>query len=205
VKLRRVHFDLRQARRPVLAALAVWLLLNVGFFLVFVGPKLRAYHAQLAESEPQFEALARRESEVEIHESFRQALEDVEDAWQHIRTDVLSTRARRLVDVQRELATICGQFQIDLETIRFENKLLPAESLERFGMVVPLQGGYSALRRFLEAVERSDKYLLVERVALGQNREGGKLLELNITLATYFDAPEDLLRAESRAARGGSG
>ena len=56
-------------------------------------------------------------------------------------------------------------------------------------MIVPLQGGYAALRQFLNAVEESDKFLLVERVVLAQGQDGGVLLQLNITLTTYFDAP----------------
>jgi hypothetical protein len=57
-------------------------------------------------------------------------------------------------------------------------------------MVLPLEGGYASLRGLLEAVERSDKFLVVERVTIGQGRDGGVLLQLNVTLATYFDAPE---------------
>ena len=68
-------------------------------------------------------------------------------------------------------------------------------------ITVPLEGGYSALRRFLQAVEHSSKFLLVERVALGKGKEGGVLLQLNITLATYFNAPEERLRKKPQPTR----
>ena len=65
-------------------------------------------------------------------------------------------------------------------------------------MNVPLEGGYPALRRFLQAVEQSDKFLIVERVALAKGKEGGVMLQLNITLATYFNAPADVIERKRR-------
>ena len=47
-------------------------------------------------------------------------------------------------------------------------------------------------------MEHSAKFLLVERVALGKGKDGGVMLQLNITLATYFNAPEDVLRQNQR-------
>ena len=68
-------------------------------------------------------------------------------------------------------------------------------------MTVPLEGGYANLRRFLQAVEVSDKFLVVERVALGEGKRGGAMLQLSITLATYFDAPERYKRGKERERR----
>jgi len=61
-------------------------------------------------------------------------------------------------------------------------------------MTVPLEGGYPNLRKFLQAVEHSDQFFVVERVSLARGKAGGKLLSLNIILATYFTAPEELVR-----------
>ena len=75
------------------------------------------------------------------------------------------------------------------------------EKLDRLVITVPLEGGYVSLRNFLRAVEHSSKFLLVERVALGKGKEGGVLLQLNITLATYFNAPEHMLSPEQKPGR----
>ena len=69
-------------------------------------------------------------------------------------------------------------------------------------MIVPLEGGYQNLRSFIQAVESSEQFIVVERVQLGRSNEGGVMLQLNITLATYFDAPElRKQRGETRAPR----
>ena len=62
------------------------------------------------------------------------------------------------------------------------------------GISVPLEGGYANLRKFLQAVEGSDKFLVVERVALARGKQGGRMLDLNISLATYFMASPELVR-----------
>ncbi len=106
-----------------------------------------------------------------------------------------------MIDVQLELTELAEQFSIDLESVTFDNDLLYEEELDKLVMTVPLQGGYANLRKFLQAVEASEKFLVVERVALGEGKQGGVMLELSITLATYFDAPEEVKRANREKAR----
>ena len=55
--------------------------------------------------------------------------------------------------------------------------------------MVPLAGGYTNLRKFIQSVESSDNFLVIERVALGTGKTAD-VVELNITLATYFIAPD---------------
>ena len=53
----------------------------------------------------------------------------------------------------------------------------------------------------VQAVEESDKFLLVERVGLTKGKQGGRMLDLSISLATYFNAPGDLLAAQAPGRR----
>jgi Tfp pilus assembly protein PilO len=186
----RLKFDIRQAGPRIVLVLAVLLVLNVGFFLIATRPKVQAYRGLARGSESELTALEQRKREVERREEFLGALEKSESDLQRIREEVLSTRELRLVEVQSELEALCTQFSIDLNSVNFDSELLQNEDLDKLIMVVPLQGNYTNLRNFLQAVENSEKFLLVERVALASGREGGVLLELNITLATYFDAPD---------------
>jgi Tfp pilus assembly protein PilO len=73
--------------------------------------------------------------------------------------------------------------------VQYENEQLDNGALERFAIVVPLAGGYAALRKFIQSVESSDSFLVIERVALDAGKSSD-VLELKITLATYFIAPE---------------
>jgi Tfp pilus assembly protein PilO len=114
---------------------------------------------------------------------------------------VLSTREERLVEVHREVADIANEFSIDLNTVSFSNELLVDEELDRLTIAVPLEGGYVNLRKFLQAVENSEKFLIVERVGLARGKQGGSLLDLNINMATYFTAPEDVVQRKHERMR----
>ena len=188
---RRFRFDVRQAGIKLIVILSLALLVNVGFYLAAVRPRVLEYREISGDNQPQ-KTLNRRRVVVEVVEKFVAGLHKAEADLETLRTDILSTRERRMVAVQVELAKLCDDFSIDLDGVRYQNEMLDAEGIERFGMVVPLQGGYQNLRRFLQAVESSQKFLLVEQVDLGTSKEGRGQLQLNITLVTYFEIPENL-------------
>jgi len=191
------RFDLRQLARPVLFSLGGLALLNLAFYVVFVQPSSSTY-AQLSDETQPFEKVNAKRDVVEKQESFLGAVEGTTDDLKDLRENILATRDQRLVAVQQELARLCDQFGIDLNTVGYDSELLPAEELDRLSMIVPLEGNYANLRKFLHAVETSDKFLIVERVSLAQGKVGGQQLSLSIQLATYFSAPEELVE-RSRA------
>jgi len=186
---RRFRFDIRQAGPRILIALAVILVVNAGFYLALTRPKMKEYRGLMLGSQPQLTELEERRTEVEARESYLAQLRQAEEDLSRLREEVLSTRKLRMVEVQAELEALCQQFRIDLDSVTYDSELLESEGVDKLVMVVPLQGNYTSLRNFLQAVESSEKFLLVERVALAEGKQGGVLLELNITLATYFDAP----------------
>jgi Tfp pilus assembly protein PilO len=187
---RRFRFDIRQAGPQILIFLLVLLAFNVGFYLLATRPRVNEFRSLAKGSEPQLSELQGRTREVEVREAFFEALQKAEQDLQRLRTEILSTREARLVEVQRELEALCRQFKIDLDSVTFDDEVLQNEGLDKMIMVVPLKGNYTSLRNFLQAVESSEKFMLVERVALAEGKEGGVMLELSITLATYFDLPD---------------
>lgn len=189
MKRRRFRFDIRQAGRVLLLAYATLALINVVFFLLLTRPKVAEYRTMTQKTAPLIEAVKNRETQVDDLETYLQALEQAQVDLKQLREEILSTKNRRMVPVQLELERLAQQFQIDSDQVEYDNEPLEEEGLERFAMVVPLEGGYQNLRSFIHAVESSDQFLVIERVNLVRSREGGVLLQLNITLATYFEAP----------------
>jgi len=198
MSLRGIRFDIRQAGKQVMLALAAVLAANLLFGALFVRPRIRAFEALNEDSLPRRQELQKRTKEVEAQEKYLAALEQSTKDLATLRSDILSTRQKRMIEVQYELARLARQFNINMERVQYENEALEDEALERMAMVVPLAGGYSSLRRFVQAVEQSDKFLVLERVALEQGQEGGAMLQLNLTLATYFDSPEMRAADEAR-------
>jgi Tfp pilus assembly protein PilO len=186
---RRIRFDVRQASRQILIVLAALFAANAAAYYFVVRPQVREYRELLETSRPRFEALEERRAGVVALEEFLAGVQRAEEDLRVFREEVLSTRGERMVAVQAELARLAEQFGIDLDAVTYQHKILRDEELDRFAMVVPLEGGYANLRRFLQAVESSEEFLVVERVGLAEGQDGGVLLRLDITLATYFNLP----------------
>ncbi len=186
---KRAPFDIRQAAGKIAAGLVVLMLLNLGVWIAAVRPRISELKNLREQSQPRLEALRKRNAEVEVGEKYLATLEQTTADLLSLRQDVLSTGQQRLVQVQLELANLAEQFNIDNDSVDTQTEYLASEGLERFAMVVPLQGGYANLRHFIQAVESSDKFMVIERVAMDRSKDGGVLLQMNITLATYFDAP----------------
>ena len=191
------RLDIRRGGRRIVTLLGALVVLNAAFYLGLVKPQVREYQS-LTEAREPLGMLSERQQQVETHEAFRQAVGQAESDLRDLRESILSTRDLRLVDVQEELERLCTQFGIDLNSVGYDNDLLLDEELDRFVMNVPLEGNYASLRKFLQAVEDSEEFLVVERVSLARGKEGGRTLSLSINLATYFVAPEDVL-ARKRA------
>jgi Tfp pilus assembly protein PilO len=187
--MRRIHFDIRQSGRVILTVLLAVLALNIGFYAFLVRPMIRDFMDLETQNKPRLEELEARKTVVEGKEAFVEALDKATDDLTTLREEVLSTRQRRLVVVQLEVADLARRFDINLKRVQYDHNLLEDEGLDRMVMVVPLKGGYANLRQFIRAVEDSDEFLVIERIALDREKQGGVLLQLNITLATYFDAP----------------
>ena len=186
---RRPRFDVRAASGTIFLVLAGLLLANAVVAVLYVRPKANRYRQLTDLSSPQIQVVKAREQDVVQKENYRKGLEKARDDMKHLAGDVLSTRQRRMIGVQLEVAKLAREFGIALDRVRYETEALDEGALERFAIIVPLTGGYSNLRKFMQSVESSDNFLVVERVALGTGKSQD-IVELNITLATYFIAPD---------------
>ena len=186
---KRAPFDIRQLAGKIAAGIVGLLILNLAAWFVMVRPRISELKTLREQNRPRLEALDTRHAEVEAGEKHLAALDQATADLLTLRREVLATAQRRLVQVQLELADLTTQFNIDHESVDTDTEYMGGAGLERFAMVVPLQGGYANLRHFIQAVESSDKFLVIERVAMDRAKDGGVLLQMNITLATYFDAP----------------
>ncbi len=186
---RRARFDVREASGIVFFVLGALILANAIVSVFIVRPKVVRYRQLTDLTSPQLQVVQSREKEVVQKENYQKDLEKARDDMKRLAGDVLSTRQRRMIGVQLEVARLAREYGIALDRVRYENEVMDNGALERFAIVVPLTGGYAALRKFIQSVESSENFLVIERVALGSGKSID-VLELNITLATYFIAPD---------------
>lgn len=185
----RARFDVREASGIVFFVLGALILGNAMVSVFIVRPKVVRYRQLTDLTSPQLHVVRTRENEVVQKETYQKDLEKARDDMKRLAGDVLSTRQRRMIGVQLEVARLAREYGIALDRVRYENEAMDNGALERFAIVVPLTGGYAALRKFIQSVESSENFLVIERVALGSGKSAD-VLDLNITLATYFIAPD---------------
>jgi len=139
-------------------------------------------------------------------------------AFERERAQALAERAAAIranrADLERFYETLAGSEKQDLlptleaiEELAREPGLQPASRtlqredvdkapLERVAMTLPLEGSYAQLVGFLRGVERSPRFLTVDRVSLRADAQSGGALQ--VQLSTYLRRPPGVRKARRR-------
>lgn len=195
----RARLDIRQTGKQLGLLFVLVALANVAVWFGLTRP-VKGHYRDLLAASGDHDRVAERRDEVSDREQFLEALGKADEDLAYLQ-EVLSTREERMVPVQAEIERIAGDFNINIDSVTYGHDIELDGGVDRMTVDVPLEGGYGSLRRFLQAIEQSPAFLVVERVALAKGQQGGTTLQLNITLATYFNVPEDMLKRKDEAER----
>ncbi len=94
----------------------------------------------------------------------------------------------RLVVVSGELTRLAEMLALKMPTVSYQPEPLKAVDLLRVRLTLGVEGPYGQVRRFLHELERRRQYLVVERMALAEqkgNAQAGQVA-MQLTLAGYF-------------------
>lgn len=195
------RFDVREKAGIFIALILVWLGANLAFAFLVNLPRAEQSRSLREEDETFEDRLARRKEKVA---ALRADYERVVGGSRSVQTffdDVLSTKRRRMMAIQKEIRDIARKFNINPETISYARQVYEKDRIVKFSAVLPLVGPYESLRSFISALERSENFIIIESVALTDSKEGGVILSLNISVSTYFFDPDVRLKGETGAAR----
>ena len=195
-------FDIRAERYRVAAFLGILASLNLVLYLALNLPRM---HREAVEAKrvgavtQDLSSLSRRVGLMKDLDSRYGTESRKIDTFFN---DVLGTKEARMIQIQREVRSIAGSFGLDPETINYQKELLDKVALVKFQINVPLVGDYRNLRQFINKIENSENFLIIDSVSLGGAKDGGALLDLNIQLSTYFKSPEVAPPPPAKAAPG---
>jgi Tfp pilus assembly protein PilO len=186
------RLDLRKDRLKILAILLVLIGVNLLVFIVVNLPRNR----ELSRLRRDIDVLDRRigewEQAVAEQEGLLGRVSDTQNRLSDFYNDRLSIKQAKMTNIMREVRRIAKRFGIDPETINYTDEFIEDQDLVEFGIDVPLVGSYSSLRNFLQQVEISEHFLIIDRISLSGSKEGGTLLSLQIKLLTYFSGLETI-------------
>ena len=182
---------LHENRRLVLL-LVVALLINVGLFALVVLPLSRrvAGGEVLAANAASAHAAGRREydnaramvsgkttADAELQKFYREVLPPDQSG------------ARRITYLK--LDQIASQADLRMLGRTSDAEDLRDSTLGKLTVNVRLSGDYRAVRRFIHALETAPEFLVLENVALVQGDDRSRGINVNVQVATYYQAGGD--------------
>ena len=103
--------------------------------------------------------------------------------------EILGRKEKRLAAIHRELRALAATKRVELGRINMTAKDLADANLVEYSITFGFTGNYETLRSFIEEIEASENYLVIEQIGLSGERAQGGELKLQLKLLTYFVAP----------------
>ena len=197
IKRALADFDVREKMGVIVVIIVAWLGLNlaVAFFInIPRAQKVAALDEAVVRAAA---ALSTRTNDVtRLREHHARVLAG-RLSLEVFYSEILSTKQERLISFQREIRDVAMKFKINLETIGYRREPFPEDRVAKFSATMPLTGSYENLREFVDTIERSENFIVIDSIQLTSSKEGGVILSLLIQLSTYF-LDEDIKADESR-------
>ena len=183
------RFDLRENLGRAGAVLGALLALNLGFYLFFNLPRLRALQSLEIRRSTAARDLRTTTARCDAMRGLLTRYDDESRRLDDFYENLLGTQMDRMTTIQKEVRGIATEFHIDPEAIDYHPEEIEGAGLTLFQITIPLVGGYPNLRQFINRIESSKHLLIVESVELTGAREGGAMLSLTIKISTVFHSP----------------
>jgi type IV pilus assembly protein PilO len=83
-----------------------------------------------------------------------------------------------------DLGTLAKDSGLQITSTHFREKAIDKRGVDEITITITMQGAYPSLVSFINALERSKSFYLLDSLSLDSSSEG--LLKLNLELRTYF-------------------
>ncbi len=88
------------------------------------------------------------------------------------------------MDIRLELEELAQELQVKRTDFSYTYSSIPGLRLQEFKVSVPIEGSYGDIRRFINSIERSQHFLILDRVDLTSVR--ADVLNLSFSVSTYL-------------------
>jgi Tfp pilus assembly protein PilO len=112
-------------------------------------------------------------------------LEQAQKDFNYIYSNILLPKKTGVPEIRLELESLVDDLQIKREDFSHTYSPLPKLKLTNYNLGVPVQGNYRSIRRFINSIERSKHFLILDRVDLSSEPKAD-ILNLNFALSTYL-------------------
>ena len=186
--LRRVFDDKRRLVIPVLAGVALNVLLYTGVVYP-LGARVQAMEGRAQAGSLELQAAEREYAEAR---GITQGRDSTDSALKAFYEDVLpTTHAQARQATFLRLTQLAEQHNLEQSRRSTEPKQDKESSLARLQISMTLRGNYEDIRRFIHQVESGSDFIVIDSISLQQGEDAGSPLTLALALSTYYRAEGD--------------
>ncbi len=183
----------------LLIALGTFLVLNAIFFLTYrvrykervtaLSNKLEASSVQLQEARA---ARTAAERQIAAYNEVLQTIDQVYTEW-------WATPEERLTALILEIRKLAAKSQLRPPSVSYNHAAssLKGEPTSTLSISFGVQGSYHQVRKFINMLELSPQFVIIDELGLSGPADGGSTLQFSIQLKTLFRETE--ARAKPRA------
>jgi Tfp pilus assembly protein PilO len=111
-------------------------------------------------------------------------LQQAEKDLKTIYSKILIPKKTGVTDIRVEVESLAQSLQIKKDNFSYNYEPLSEFRLQQFRLGVPVEGNYRNIRKFINSIERSKHFLILERVDLSEQKSD--VLNLDFQLSTYL-------------------
>lgn len=156
---------------------------NIIIFWYVIRPKKAAVNQKEAEHlelrKNLFEVRKRIKNEKYIKENLSKIKSDLE------KFDLILPRHEEITRLIRELPVMAKKTGVKVSGVKYQ-PFVKDEGYNRLYFSLPVEGGYSNIRRFIYEIETMRKIIWIERLAIRTSYSMRKELSIQLTMSTYF-------------------
>jgi Tfp pilus assembly protein PilO len=186
----RISLLLKQIRFVELGLL--FLVLNSLLFLFLVLPENQRISRLQSDYANQRSKMIEQQKRTRNMEHRLAALQKAQTDLQMIYNEKLSQKKTGVTEIRQELEELADSVNVSRSDVNYDYDVLPEFGLRHFTLSVPVEGAYRDIRRFINGIERSQHFLILEQVNLSAEKKSSDNLIMNFKLSTYLRDPEAL-------------
>lgn len=177
---------MRAGRKRLIVVLAAIVAANLLAYVAFTLPRsLRQRNLDGRLQSARQEVQGEREKLKELKGRFALVATNRKDATEFYRTHA-GPRGGSLVPVLKEVEGLARQHGLTVGSQSFEMDPVKGAPLDRFRVRMPVRGTYDELVTFVNALERSQRFITLDEITVHGQQAGEA--ELNMVLSCYFNS-----------------
>lgn len=159
------------------------------------------------ELEDQKKELQTQQAERQKREALLASAKDNRDRIQQLYDQRFSTQRQRLTGIRAEVRKLASQAGLEPPSVSYPESPIEAYGLVKRQFIFTVQGTYPALRKFINLLETSGSFLILEEVTLSHGGDDGEAnLRINLKISTLFkDETTTPVVPPAQRARAGGG